>query len=103
MRRAEAERQQYEDAKFAAQDSIAAKIEQWAGPKHSRKNLRAMLASFDMVLVPHPPPFPAISARDHVLSHYMPTFHITCIHNICIHVKRIATRACDVQMYFDLR
>ena len=76
MRQAEAERQQYEDAKFAAQDSIAAKIEQWAGPKHSRKNLRAMLASFDMVLVPHPPFLFFLQFLPEIMC-----FHITCLHS----------------------
>jgi hypothetical protein len=43
------DKKKYEDAKFAAQDEIDAKVTEWAGPKHNRKNLRAMLACFDLV------------------------------------------------------
>lgn len=50
MRLAEEERARYEDLKFASQDQIKAKVDAWAGPKHNRKNLRAMLASFDTIL-----------------------------------------------------
>ena len=31
------------------QDVIEQRVTAWAGPKHTRKNLRAMLASFDTV------------------------------------------------------
>jgi len=50
MRAREDEKKAYEDAKFAAADQLEAAIIAWAGPKHSRKNLRAMLASLDTVL-----------------------------------------------------
>ena len=43
------DKKKYEDAKFAAQEEIDAKVTEWAGPKHNRKNLRAMLASFDLI------------------------------------------------------
>lgn len=43
------DKKKYEDAKFAAQDEIDSKVTEWAGPKHNRKNLRAMLACFDLV------------------------------------------------------
>lgn len=49
--REEAERKrEYDDAKWAAQERVDAEVARWAGPKHSRKNLRAMLASLDTVL-----------------------------------------------------
>lgn len=48
--RQEAEdKKKYEDAKFAAQDEMAGRVTEWAGPKHNRKNLRGMLACFDLV------------------------------------------------------
>mmetsp|Transcript_44428 Transcript_44428/g.90660 ORF Transcript_44428/g.90660 Transcript_44428/m.90660 type:complete len:628 (-) Transcript_44428:260-2143(-) len=50
MRRIEDEKKAYEDLKFESQDRIQEKLISWAGPKHSRKNLRAMLSTFDMVL-----------------------------------------------------
>ncbi|EKX35793.1 hypothetical protein GUITHDRAFT_146251 [Guillardia theta CCMP2712] len=50
VRRQEEDKKNYEDMKFQAQDMVDKKIVGWAGPKHNRKNLRAMLASFDTVL-----------------------------------------------------
>jgi len=49
-RRQEEARQQYEDLKFQSQDGVKEKVDAWAGPKHNRKNLRAMLASFETIL-----------------------------------------------------
>mmetsp|Transcript_77942 Transcript_77942/g.114077 ORF Transcript_77942/g.114077 Transcript_77942/m.114077 type:complete len:182 (-) Transcript_77942:360-905(-) len=49
-RREAEDKRSYEDAKFAAQEGVEAKVTAWAGPKHNRKNLRAMLACFDIIV-----------------------------------------------------
>lgn len=50
MRQREAEKAEYDDMKWKSQDAVDKKIIAWAGPKHNRKNLRAMLSTFDSVL-----------------------------------------------------
>ena len=46
----------------AAQDAVEQRVTVWAGPKHTRKNLRAMLSTFDTVSSPPHPTPPAAAA-----------------------------------------
>lgn len=42
--------QEYDEMKWKSADAVDKRIIGWAGPKHSRKNLRAMLSTFESVI-----------------------------------------------------
>lgn len=50
IRKIDEDKKKYEDLKFQMADAVEQRVTAWAGPKHTRKNLRAMLSTFDSVL-----------------------------------------------------
>lgn len=50
VRKSQAEKEEYDEMKWKSADAVDKRIIAWAGPKHSRKNLRAMLSTFESVI-----------------------------------------------------